>query len=313
MKFKKMSGIIIAAALLMSGCSGNSVAMQIGDKTVTEGAVKFVAEYGLNSSDINSAAEFIQKNYLVNEIAEKMDLTLSEDEQKDITSAVASFKSQLGGKSAADKILKEYGIDDDVLTEILATSTYSQKVFDEISSDEPTDDELKQFFKDKYLRAKHVLISTIDQTTGEEFDEEQIAEAEEKANEILARAQSGEDFDSLIAEFNEDPGMESNPDGYFFTDDEMVQSFEDATKSIQPGEFAICKSDFGYHVIQRLPLDETTENFETFFEDNKSSVQSSITLEKQLEALDKKAEELGIQITVNQEVIDSITLDTQEE
>ena len=314
MKFTKISSLLITAALLISGCSSNSgsVAMQIGDKKITEGAVKFVAEYGMNTPNVEDAADLIEQNYLVNEIAEKMGVTLSDEEQKNIRSAVASFKSQMGGKKAGDKILKDYGIDDSVLETVLSTSTYAQKISDKIEIEEATDDEMKQYFEDEYLRAKHILVSTQDQTTGEELDDAKQAEAESKANEILERAKNGEDFDALIEEFNEDPGMSSNPDGYFFTDGEMVSEFENAVKSVQPGEITICKSDFGYHIIKRLPIDKADADFEKFFEDNKTAIESGISSQKQKEAIANKADELGIQVTVNQDVIDNITLDTQD-
>ncbi|MGN0108354.1 MAG: peptidylprolyl isomerase [Hominilimicola sp.] len=314
MKFTKISSLLIASALLISGCASNggSVAMQIGDKKITEGAVRFVAEYGMNTTNVEDAAELIEQNYLVNEIASELGVTLSDEEQKNIRSAVASFKSQMGGKKAGDKILKECGIDDSVLEAVLSTSTYAQKISDKLTIEEATDDEKKQYFEDEYLRAKHILISTKDQTTNEEYDDEKKAEAEKKANEILERAKNGEDFDALITEFNEDPGMSSNPDGYFFTDGEMVTEFEDAVKSVQPGEITICKSDYGYHIIKRLPIDKSDADFEKFFEDNKYAVESGISQKKQKEAISNKAEELGIQVTVNQDVIDSIVIEPKD-
>ena len=134
------------------------------------------------------------------------------------------------------------------------------------------------------------------------------AEAEKKANEILERAKNGEDFDALIKEYNEDPGMESNQDGYFFTDGEMVSEFGDATKSIEPGEITMCKSDYGYHIIKRLPIDESDSKFSEYLENNKSAVQSAVTSKKQEEALEKKAEELGIKVEVNQDKIDKMVI-----
>ena len=134
------------------------------------------------------------------------------------------------------------------------------------------------------------------------------AEAEKKANEILEREKNGEDFDALIKEYNEDPGMESNQDGYFFTDGEMVSEFEDATKSIEPGEITMCKSDYGYHIIKRLPIDESDSKFGEYLENNKSAVQSAVTSKKQEEALEKKAEELGIKVEVNQDKIDKMVI-----
>lgn len=38
-------------------------------------------------------------------------------------------------------------------------------------------------------------------TTGADLDEDKLAEAEKKANEILERAKNGEDFDALIKEY----------------------------------------------------------------------------------------------------------------
>ena len=85
-------------------------------------------------------------------------------------------------------MLKKYGVDDDIMETIISASTYSQKIMDQLDVAEPTDDEVKQYFVDNYLRAKHILISTKDMTTGADLDEDKLAEAEKKANEILERA-----------------------------------------------------------------------------------------------------------------------------
>ena len=168
---------------------------------------------------------------------------------------------------------------------------------DQLDVAEPTDDEVKQYFVDNYLRAKHILISTKDMTTGADLDEDKLAEAEKKANEILERAKNGEDFDALIKEYNEDPGMESNQDGYFFTDGEMVSEFEDATKSIEPGEITMCKIGLRFITsLKRLPIDDRIQKFGEYLENNKSTNRSAVTSKKQEEALEKKAEELGIKV-----------------
>lgn len=107
--------------------------------------------------------------------------------------------------------------------------------------------------------------------------------------------------------------MESNPGGYYFGANEMVAEFENATRSIQPDEITMCKSDFGYHIIKRLPIDEASEDFKTYYEGNADMVKGNVTKDKRIEALKKRAEELGIEITINQEVIDAITFDTDKD
>ena len=71
------------------------------------------------------------------------------------------------------------------------------------------------------------------------------------AEEVEARAKSGEDFLSLMREFNEDTGEKET--GYTFPEGEMVKDFEDAAFALEIGEIdGVVKSDYGYHVIKRI-------------------------------------------------------------
>lgn len=49
--------------------------------------------------------------------------------------------------------------------------------------------------------------------------------------------------------------MESSPDGYVFTEGEMVDAFYQGTKALEVGGISDpIKSSYGWHIIQRLPL-----------------------------------------------------------
>lgn len=315
MKLKNLLITATACALILSGCSTSSgkVAVRVGDETITDNDIKFTVEHLMGGTlGVQGAVDALKQSYYVKEIADEMDIELDEEEERSIKRQIGSFKSDQGGKAEGDKLLKKYGVDDDLLEAIVASSMYSEKIFAQLDlGGEPSDDELKQYFKDDYLRAKHVLISTIDSTTGEVLDEDALSEAEKKANEVLEKAKNGEDFNALIEEYNEDPGMASNEEGYFFTDNQMVSEFEEATKSIQPGEFTLCKSGYGYHIIQRLPIDGA--DFDRFFEENKSSAQSTYSSAREQKALDAKAAELGITTEINQDVIDAIKISSSNE
>lgn len=98
----------------------------------------------------------------------------------------------------------------------------------------------------EYVAAKHIL-----------------CEDEETANAVYEKAANGEDFDALIAEYGTDPGMVQNPDGYVFTKGEMVLPFETAAFSAEIGEITPpVQTDFGYHIILRLPLPPFSESME---------------------------------------------------
>ena len=99
-----------------------------------------------------------------------------------------------------------------------------------------------------WVRVKHVLIQKSDTVT--------MDDAKKKALDVCERAANGEDFDKMVAELSEDPGSQSNPDGYLVaTGSGMVESFEKASLALAEGEVSEpVESDYGYHVIKRYPI-----------------------------------------------------------
>ena len=112
--------------------------------------------------------------------------------------------------------------------------------------------------------------------------------------------------DEMVKNFSEDPGSQSNPEGYVFTDGEMVDEFDDAVKSLKPGEVTLCESEFGYHVVKRLPLAENDEKLKELFEQYKETVRTKKAADDTKEAITKMAEEAGITVETVDSVIESI-------
>ncbi len=74
-----------------------------------------------------------------------------------------------------------------------------------------------------------------------------------KANEILERARSGEDFAKLAEEFSDDPGSRKRGGLYQdVTQGTMVPEFEKGALALNPGQIAdsLIETDFGYHIIK---------------------------------------------------------------
>lgn len=121
---------------------------------------------------------------------------------------------------------------------------------------------MKYLTDNQYISANHILLMTVDPTTGEALDEAAIAEKEAKAREIAEELQAITDpeqlmkrFSELKEEFCEDSGKAYYPDGYIFTPGTMVTEFEDSCNSL--AEYQVSdpvQSPYGYHVILRLPL-----------------------------------------------------------
>ncbi len=162
--------------------------------------------------------------------------------------------------------------------------------------------QMNEKYNEKYFRAKHILISTLDEATGAPLAEDKLKEKKAQAEAILGKANRG-NFDALMAEHSEDPGSESNPDGYVFTEGEMVQEFEDAVKSLKIGDISgIVETSYGYHIILRLEL--PTDQADTNYQNALSSIQSEIMFEE----VSKLAESLKneLKVTEYKDVLDSL-------
>ena len=80
-----------------------------------------------------------------------------------------------------------------------------------------------------------------------------------KAEEILNRAKSGEDFAALANEFSEDPGnmdpQTKEKKGGLYADTpkgRMVPAFEEAALALEPGQVSpnLVETDYGFHIIK---------------------------------------------------------------
>ncbi len=83
-----------------------------------------------------------------------------------------------------------------------------------------------------------------------------LVDTKETADEVLKKLNEGTDFGALIEKYDTDPGQTAES-SYTFTKGKMVKEFEDAAFKLKEGEMTTepVKSDYGYHIIMRLPLD----------------------------------------------------------
>ena len=117
-----------------------------------------------------------------------------------------------------------------------------------------------------YVRAKHILLSTVDDSKAA-LPDDQIAEKKATAESLLAELKGITDktklearFDELVAEYSEDPGADYYTDGYTFQSGAgtMDTTFETAVLGLGEYEISeVVESDYGYHIILRLPLKST--------------------------------------------------------
>ena len=133
-----------------------------------------------------------------------------------------------------------------------------------------SEDEIVKTLEDMgYVSAHHILFMTIDPMTGKELEADVIADKLKQAEDIVKELRAIEDpqarlqrFGELKTEFCEDTGKQTYPDGYTYTPGTMVAAFEDSARSLAAYEVSDpVQSNYGYHIIMRLPLTGDTMLF----------------------------------------------------
>ena len=230
--------------------------------------------------------------------------------KEEVDKAFNELKKNIDADKEYKNQLKEMGIDDTYLRNQQEQDLTIQKYKENFDKNvKITDEEMKKYYeehkKDYYkdeVKASHILISTVDDN-GKPLSEAKKKEAKKKAEEVLKKAKSGEEFSELAKEYSDDPGSAANGgDLGYFTKGQMVQPFEEAAFSLKPGEISgLVESEYGYHIIKvydkidkQLSFDEVKDQIKkTLIEDkymeNIESISKKAKVEKN-ESVIKKVE-----------------------
>jgi peptidyl-prolyl cis-trans isomerase D len=99
------------------------------------------------------------------------------------------------------------------------------------------------------VKARHVLIGTVNPQTGEPIMEDSAAK--KKADSIYNAIKGGADFTSMALQFSTDPGSKDKGGVYpSISYGQMVTEFNDFVFTKSPGSMDVVRTQFGYHVIE---------------------------------------------------------------
>lgn len=113
-----------------------------------------------------------------------------------------------------------------------------------------------QFLAQQYARKSDASMTASDTEIAEyvkQHPELDSSKIKDKAQQVLARAKSGEDFGKLAKEFSEDPGSKDKGGLYEnVKKGQMVPEFEAAALALENGKVAenLVESSYGYHIIK---------------------------------------------------------------
>jgi parvulin-like peptidyl-prolyl isomerase len=184
--------------------------------------------------------------------ARKMDLDVNDSE---IDGAIHEIKTKFAlTEEALENSLEEEGLTAADYRSKLADQILLQKVINIAVRNNIviTDKELDQYYeenKDDYAEEERLRIRQIFFIVPE--DSAQKEALEERARELMARINSGENFDQLAREFSEDPSREFGGDLGYIGRGSALKEIEDAALALKKGEVSNpFWSSAGLHIIK---------------------------------------------------------------
>jgi peptidyl-prolyl cis-trans isomerase C len=182
---------------------------------------------------------------------------------------VTETRTQAGSPEAFQRQLTAMGFTEEQFLRQIMERAICEEVVDRALKSQVTitDAQVKRYYDEnadklqrpEMVKVKHVFLSTRDPNTMQELSDQTRKAKREQIDKVLARARQGENFDTLVAEFSEDPRAKEKGGEYIFARGQMPLPFETAAFSLQTGQVSdVVTTTFGYHIIrlnQRIPAE----------------------------------------------------------
>ncbi len=196
----------------------------------------------------------VAKIKAMNLLAQEKGITLDEEEQDKIVKAAEKYFHSLSAQE-----VQELGVTQALIRQMYEEYALAGKVYEYLIADinpEISDDEART------ITVQDILIKTYSLNENGErvpYSTQAKQEAYRRALEAWQRAKAGEDFSSLIAEYNEDANST-----YSFGKGTYEDAFEDAAFNLGTDEISgVVETVYGYHIIKCISTfdrDETDRN-----------------------------------------------------
>ena len=106
------------------------------------------------------------------------------------------------------------------------------------------------------VKARHILIAHKNALNARSKLRRTREEAREMAYDLFERLESGADFAALSQKYGNDPTAGQGGKLGVFGPNQMMKNFSALVFQLQENEMGVCETIFGYHIVQRLPLQE---------------------------------------------------------
>ncbi|SDH55837.1 peptidylprolyl isomerase/foldase protein PrsA [Alteribacillus persepolensis] len=268
----------LSTVLFLSACSDqesgeNKTIVEVNNTSLTE--EEFVGELKNNVGE-QLLNQMIQ-NIVIQDKADELNI---DEEQLD--NELESFKEDYGieeDEQLLNMLQTQFQMEIESIDDFKSEFLKPQLVLEELATaDVDLSEEAKQQYYEENkedlvtISARHILV-----------------EEKETAEDLLNELENGADFAELAQEHSTDPGSASQGgDLNSFTRGQMVEEFDEAAFSMEPGEISDpVQTDYGYHIIEVTDKKETYEELAQDVEQQLKEEQAKPVEEVMQELLDE--------------------------
>jgi len=234
-------------------------------------SLSFVIETGCDKKEMAESGKVLANINGYKLTDTKLDVILKAIPPK----TAAQFSSEEGRKKLVEQITqqkllvqyaKKIGVDNNpefaVRKEMVEDELMLEFFYKDFTEKNKADDATLQAYlvkhpeaipSDETYKAKHILISPVAEKqifNSKKSDAKSDAEAKKIITMLQKKLAKGAKFADLAKQYSEGPSAPRGGDLGTFKSGQMVKSFEDALKTMKPGEVSgIVKTRFGYHLI----------------------------------------------------------------
>lgn len=213
----------------------------------------------------------------VERIAEDNNISLSDEDYKDLDENKEEVISNVGGKSEFKKLLRKNNITEAAYDKFYYINKLYDKVFEELYSSGKKNDltteekeSAKEEYFEKYLKIQQIVLAKIDVSTGSDLSDTIINQKETLADSILTEAINGTDFEDLIIKYSEE-AQEKGNNTYYYAKGDLLENIESVVVGLGTGSISdVIETDYAFHIVKRLELDDSKlENYYDIVRNNK--------------------------------------------
>ncbi len=285
---------IFALLLLLNifSCSSSPTAMKVGTIRIDASEYAYYLNYNrLNLDNLTSAGvlpgegellaqarsqteQQIERYSIIRLECQKLGLELSSEQKSQMEEEKQQLIDSLGGLYGYLEYLRSNALTDRLYDKLQENNHYYAMLYEYVTSGEDsgvyTDQQLRQYFADNYIKVKYIRFSTLDQS-GSLLEEDELNGILETAESVLESIQSGQmTFDEAMSLYNDDPIMTASPGGITVSaQDGGTEYIADAFELSDSETGGVYAYSDGFYILNRQAVDLG------YFDENRDQITST--------------------------------------